>query len=458
MDQSEQFGAGSKEQSIVVNWIEKHFGGKVINIERQGRWRPAWFVDVAIGDKTHALYARGERTETFLAHSIEREYHVHKLVDQGGVKVPHVHGFIDELPGYVMDVVPGQQGFTEQTSPSDRAAVRSQFVAQMALMHSLDIEPFRQAGLRVPETPRDIALSHFDDSYAFYLSRRKRNDPAIDFVAKWVLENVQESTQPARCVASDAGQFLCDGAQLTALIDFELAVLGDPLIDLTALRVRGLWESHGDIPSLYREYEAYTGIPLDWQHLRYQTVAHAIVGPMIAQLGIDELLANPAPDVDYYTYAAWGCLPMKVALEAMAEFLGLALDPLPEPHPRPSPMDDALFAMGAATDSLADDTETAAYRKRKQQQLFAYIARQNAYGAQFEADYIGDVAALTGAIAQEARGADRILVNWVKDAGREHDEALLRLMHRQVCRQAHLMAVPGSPFLAGLTQPLAPIG
>ena len=30
----------------LAQWLEKNIGGNVTSMERQGRWRPAWFVDM----------------------------------------------------------------------------------------------------------------------------------------------------------------------------------------------------------------------------------------------------------------------------------------------------------------------------------------------------------------------------------------------------------------------------
>ena len=42
-------------------WVERELGGRVRNLRRQGRWRPAWFFDLERAGKLVPLYFRGSR-------------------------------------------------------------------------------------------------------------------------------------------------------------------------------------------------------------------------------------------------------------------------------------------------------------------------------------------------------------------------------------------------------------
>jgi hypothetical protein len=52
--------AGDEIQARVVAWIEAELG-PVRHIERQGRWRPAWYVEAEVQGQPQQLYVRGAR-------------------------------------------------------------------------------------------------------------------------------------------------------------------------------------------------------------------------------------------------------------------------------------------------------------------------------------------------------------------------------------------------------------
>ena len=49
-------------ERTIANWIEDKLGGDLIALERQGRWRPAWYGTVRTGDGDKQVYIRGDRS------------------------------------------------------------------------------------------------------------------------------------------------------------------------------------------------------------------------------------------------------------------------------------------------------------------------------------------------------------------------------------------------------------
>jgi aminoglycoside phosphotransferase (APT) family kinase protein len=448
--------AGGPERSI-VEWVERELGDRVERLERQGRWRPAWHVDLNRQGRREQLYVRGERVENFLPYSLEREYRIHRLLEAGGVRVPHVHGFIETLPGVVMDRAPGRSNLATADSSGDFEAVRRELVEQMALMHSLPVEPFVAAGLRAPETPRATSLSFFDDVHANYLRGRRRPDPAMAFVAGWVLRNAPEAAEPPRYVACDAGQFLFEGPRLTVMMDYELSVLGDPMMDLAALRIRDQWEKLGDLPSLYQLYSERTGRVVDLQTVRFHTVSFALGGAMSSALCMEQFLASPQPDADYVEYLIWVVWELKQALAAVAEHAGLRLPQVDAPPSSPGLFSEPLFALRAAIDTEPAADVVEAYRKRVRRSIVTYLERVAEYGGRLQADYLDDAARVLGRRPANSEEADVLLEAYVQTADAKEDERLLRLFHAQVSRKAFLLAAPDSPYISGLVNPLIPI-
>jgi aminoglycoside phosphotransferase (APT) family kinase protein len=443
-------------ERTIIAWIEREVGGQVERIERQGRWRPAWHVDLRRDGRLDPLYVRGERVENFLPYGLEREYRIHRLLEAGGVRAPHVYGFIPELPGVVMERARGRSNLHTAESEDEVESVRRDLVEQMALMHALPIEPFVEAGLRAPGTPRAISLSFFDDAWSNYKANKVQPDPAMEFVARWVERHAPEAAEPLRYVACDAGQFLFEGGRLTAMMDFELSILGDPMMDLAALRIRDQWEKLGDLPSLYRLYAERTGRSVDLQTVRFHTAAFALGGAACSAICMERFRAAPQADADYVEYVIWVIWELKQALAAVAEHAGVALPPFQAPAARPSLMDEPIFALRASVDEPAEGV-VGAYRKRVRQAIVTYLARIAAYGGELEDAYLRDAAEVLGRRPADSAEADRLLEAHVAKAGAEEDERLLRLFHAQVSRKAFLLAAPDSPYLSGLVNPLIPV-
>src|SRR5882757_1572635 len=86
------------------------FGGKVVAIERQARWRPTWFLDIERDGEVVPLVLRGDRTDSE-AYPLRHEYVFHQLMADRSFPVPHLHGYL-ETPGFIdavlMQRVPGK--------------------------------------------------------------------------------------------------------------------------------------------------------------------------------------------------------------------------------------------------------------------------------------------------------------------------------------------------------------
>ncbi len=459
-DVMEAGALGGADEQLIARWIEANLGATVERIEKQGRWRPAWFVDARTREGADLpLYIRGQRTESFLPHGLRREYEVHRAMAEGGVIVPTLYGYIEELPASVMALVPGRSNLFTCDDPVAKDKILGQLAEQMALIHSLDIEPFRKAGLALPESSREIALSLFDEYHANYQRHHQRPDPAIAFCARWVLRNVPEATEPARFTVCDGGQFMFDGDRLTAMMDFELSALGDPLIELASLRIRGQWEDLGELPAFYRRYEQVSGRTVDRQKIRFHTTAFALSGAMSSAIAVDMFFRSPSDTADFVEYQCWVVWEVKLAIEAVGEHMGIALEQPSVPEPVKSPANKAIFALAASHKNTSFDAgdPIAAYRHRVQADIVQHLERIDQWGAAFENEYLDDAAGLLGTRPTSVEQANAQLEELVMAAGPDMDETLLRVLHRRTCRQAWLLAIPTTHYHRGLTEPLLPV-
>lgn len=441
----------------IRRWFETNLGAQVTRIERQGRWRPAWYVDADKGGEALQCYVRGERTESFLPYGLQREHTIHELLEEGGVRVAHIYGFIDDLPGTVMARVSGAPNLGTSQNEAHRQSVLHQLAEQMTLMHRLDPRPFAEAGLDLAQEPRAVTLSLFQDFYDNYAKRRTRPDPGLEFASQWVMRNAPQASEPARYIACDAGQFLFEDDRLTAMMDFELSALGDPMMDLAAMRIRGQWEDLGHLPDFYKLYEQTSGRPVELEKVRFHTAAFSLSGALASAICMEQFLAEPSPNADYVEYQSWVIWELKQALEAIGECMGLALAMPQLPEPAATHSSEAIFALKAALDADPASDEIGAYHRRVQKSIAEHLDLLSQYGAAFDKAYLADAEQLFGKPVQSTGEADRLLEDLVMKSGNELDEALLRALHARTCRQGYLLAVPGSYYIKGLTELLIPI-
>ncbi len=76
----------------IVRWFEQDFGGTVVDLARQTRWRPVWFATVDRGATRHELVVRGDRTDMPLIFPLEHEMTFQRLLGEHGIPVATVRG------------------------------------------------------------------------------------------------------------------------------------------------------------------------------------------------------------------------------------------------------------------------------------------------------------------------------------------------------------------------------
>ena len=317
----------------VVQFVETNLGGTVVAIERIPRWRAGWYLTLERDGERIELYARGERGPDFPSpFDLGHEARVHDLLESNGVPVPHVYGLAEgPVRTLIMARVPGQQGLALARDDATRRALMTTYIGHMARIHHIDGDRLRAAGFRVPTDPIDVAMSEvFRNVETKYLLLGRR-DPLIEFLRSWMWRNPPERTR-STFVTWDSAQFLQHEGELTALIDFELAHVGDAYMDLAALRTRDSIEPLGDLRVTFAEYERLMGEPIDFQRLRFYEISQLTVTLMLQF----PVLIAPDPESDYVTHLTWYIDSARYALDIMAELFAIEIDTVDVPPAAPS--------------------------------------------------------------------------------------------------------------------------
>ena len=425
------------EQAQVIQWIESTLEARVVACERQARWRPAWFLVAERGPERLRLYFRGDRgLQQGGQYALEHEYRILELLGQAGIPVPTLYGFCDSPRGILMEQVAGRANLATATDESERSSVQDHYMQILADIHALDTEPFESAGLVRPTSKTQMALADFPIWERGYAQAKARPDALLAFVSQWLHRNVPETDAAPSFVCADSGQFLFDQGRVTAVIDLELAHLGDPAADLAGLRTRDLSEPLGDLRRATHRYAELRGIHLDPRLIDYHTVRFSIVTP----LAIAPILSRPPPETDWVQYLCWYWVYARAALEVMAHMTNVPLDP-PEPIEatisRYSPGYKVL-SRSLAQDREGDDFDR--YRIEKDARQAEYLRRVDLRAPELEQVDRSELVELTGQTATDWLTAEESLETFVADAGPERDADLIRFFHRRTARHDDLLS------------------
>lgn len=422
----------------IVAWLEAELGGRVRAIERQARWRPVWFAEME-GGRAQSVCVRGDRIDARHGFPLEHEMNLQRLLHEHGIPVARVHGWIDEPRAYVMDSVPGRADFAD-SSDAERDAVMDHYMEILAAVHRLDIAPFVEAGLiraARPEESGRVGVAVYEEAYR---ATKKRFDPFLEFCLGWLRRNPLGGPPRESVVLWDTGQFHHAEGRVQALLDLEIGHIGDPMMDLAGFRMRTSVLGYGDFDRLYERYAAASGAPVDLGAVQYHHFAFTLSN----QLAFHAALAEPPADSDYMTNMQWCAETNLYAIEALAEMLGVALEPVPMPEPRVSSAATGHAHLVRWLRNFDAGDASRQHEVRIAFRLARHLQRSDEIGVAIEAADLDDLEALLGTRPNDAREGDDALERFVlADAGR-HDAELVRLFHRRTTRYQMLLGPAGS--------------
>ncbi|MEV4944024.1 phosphotransferase family protein [Streptomyces zaomyceticus] len=175
-------------------------------------------------------------------HDMVREARIQKILGEHGVPVPEIIAVCEDelllgVPFYLMDRVDGT--VVTDTIPShlfpleQRRATSEAVVDTLVALHSIDVTRGELASLGSPDGYLRRQVERFRGLWEVNTAR---NLPAVEWIANWLARNLPAS-QAASVVHGDyrMGNLMFAPqapARILAILDWEMATLGDPLADL----------------------------------------------------------------------------------------------------------------------------------------------------------------------------------------------------------------------------------
>jgi aminoglycoside phosphotransferase (APT) family kinase protein len=429
----------------VRDWLERELGGTIVAFERQQRWRPAWFADVSRDGRLRRYYVRGSRGGNFVEMiTLAQEADVNRVLLKHGVPVPAVHGMIDDPPAIVMDRLPGRANLATAVDEAERVAVLDQYIEAMRRMHEIDVREFGAVGLPVPADNRAAALNLYAIGEANYRRAKSAPSPMIEFLWRWMRQNVPAGRDRRALLQADSAQFLYENGTMTGLLDFEAAYIGDPVAEFAAMRSRDCAEPLGDIGRIARRYEAATGDRIDKNAVEFHTAGWSLMTPFQWEHSV----RHPAPGDSWLEYFTWlvGC--GRWALEAVAQVVGTPLEVLSRPGEGPSSSSywhasyqnllsvlDEVPGSGDGSGNAASDRARAVTR---------FAEHVHAFGRSLEAAEVREISEILGVRQPDLATAEAALEVLVLTASPGRDAELVRYFHRWAQRQQFLIEGTGA--------------
>ncbi len=257
--------------------------GSVVDLRRLsgGASRETWAFDLVGrdgGDRAGFVLRRdpgehgGESDRT-------TEYRLLKAAAAGGVVVPRVRTLLQPADGlgrgFVMDRVAGETIPRKILRDDAYARARPHLAAQCgeiaARIHAI-------SPVSLPKLPVQDATTQLDQ-YRALLDTFGEPHPAFELGLRWLVERVPPPPPQPELVHGDFrnGNFIVGPDGIRAVLDWELAHLGDPVEDLGWLCVKSwrfgvpdrLVGGFGDVPDLVDAYERAGGRAVDDDTLRF---------------------------------------------------------------------------------------------------------------------------------------------------------------------------------------------
>lgn len=250
-------------------------------------FRAAWFQNGARIERDLILRA-GPPNGIFGPYRAWPEFVTLRALAAGSsVPVPGVYWLSDDLtvmgaPFFVCDLVPGEAPipWTHDGGPAfdeaRRVSIGEQFVGALAALHTFDWRDTPVATIDGCKDTRRTAASQIDCWEANLAKWSPRRVPMLELAANWL----RRHAPIAPCISIvhgdyRIGNFLQKNDRITAILDWEIVRLGDPVEDLgwvclQAWRGRSPYMCHFFSREELRDrYAALTGLDVSLSAMRY---------------------------------------------------------------------------------------------------------------------------------------------------------------------------------------------
>jgi aminoglycoside phosphotransferase (APT) family kinase protein len=229
-------------------------------------------------------------SQVFTDHDLPMQYHLMQMAGENGIPVPPLLGFEEDtsLTGsdfYIMGFVDGQiptdnppfafGSWVTELSDEQRALMWRNGLKALAKIHQINLNNYDVSG--VPTSDEDASpVQHELDKFNLLVTDELRAtmEPALARAVNYINDNAPQNGVRRLCWGdSRVGNVIWKNLEPNAVIDWEMAGIGDPVQDVSwwywidYVNSVGLGvERLGGLPSLdeiYTQWHELTGLPID---------------------------------------------------------------------------------------------------------------------------------------------------------------------------------------------------
>ncbi|MES2481287.1 MAG: phosphotransferase family protein, partial [Pseudomonadota bacterium] len=290
--------AGALEQQLLA-WLETGLNAKVTNARRLvgGNRRRAWSVDLDTpSGQTLKIFLRfaSQEQDACDPYDLRREAAIYQALAGSGVPIARVYALHPTLQAVALERVEGESSYRAIAGEDRKTRVAQDFMRALDALHRVDAR-----SLTLPVVRHASIAEHVREELVIWRGMYEftgRADPLIEFAFAWLAANVPQVPGAPVVVHGDAGpgNFMFAGDRVSALVDWELWHLGDPIEDLAWLSMRCTLEPFPAFAQRVREYEELSGAPVDRARLLY----HRILVCLRVVIVRHRALVDPSPDSD----------------------------------------------------------------------------------------------------------------------------------------------------------------
>ena len=252
-------------------WLERSVEGFAgpLSVEKfaGGQSNPTYRIDAASG--SYVLRRKPFGPILPSAHAVEREHRLIAALYPTGFPVPRPYALCEDsevigAPFYIMDMVEGRtfwNGRLPEQEPAERRAIYEEMIRTLARLHSIDPAAIGLADYGAAGNYFERQVKRWTKQYrAAETERIEEAEQLIEFLPRTVPEQDRLSIIHGD-YRIDNIIYAPDAPRVSAVLDWELSTLGDPLADFTYLAMQ--WEMPAEAGSAGLKGADFTdsGIP-----------------------------------------------------------------------------------------------------------------------------------------------------------------------------------------------------